>query len=145
GVVIHSFGEGPGSTLIGMGPTFSSTMNRVASLGTVPSSRKTYALPTVGWPAKSISLPGVKMRSLAAQSGRVGGSRNTVSDKFSSSAIFCISSALRFLALGNTASGFPSSGWLVNTSTTRYRYDLSGFISASDGLEYTSSLSQLSI
>ena len=59
-----------------------------------PARARAKAVPMVGWPAKSSSRPGVKMRTRAAHSGRVGGRRNAVSDRFISRAICCNSSSV---------------------------------------------------
>ena len=77
----------------------------------------THAVPMVGWPANGISRAGVKIRTRASQSGRVGGSRNVVSEQFISRAMACISASESPAASNTTASGFPPKTRSVNTST----------------------------
>ena len=78
-----------------------------AVLGQPLSVASTHAVPMVGWPANGTSRAGVKIRTRAAQSGRVGGSRNVVSEQFISRAMACISASERPAASNTTASGFP--------------------------------------
>ncbi len=119
GVVSQISGRSLVSTRMGTGPTFSSSTNCFVPAGTVPSSSSTKLVPTVGCPAKGSSRVGVKMRTPAASEARVAGTTKTVSERFISRAIFCIVTSSRPEASGNTARGFPSRGWVVNTSTTR--------------------------
>src|SRR6185503_482376 len=67
--------------------------------------------------AKGTSRAGVKIRTRAAQSLRVGGSRNVVSEQFISRAMACISASERPVASKTTARGFPPKTRSVNTST----------------------------
>lgn len=122
GVVSQIKGRVPLSTRTGMGPAFSSSTKDSLPSGTMPSFTKRKLAPTVGWPAKATSCLGVKMRNRATQSGRVAGRTNTVSDRFSSRAMFCIMPSSSAFASINTASGFPSRGRWLKTSTTWYRY-----------------------
>jgi hypothetical protein len=87
-------------------------------LDTIPLWSSTKAVPTVGCPAKGVSFVGVNMRTRAAQSGRVAGSTNAVSVRFSSLAIFCIVSVSNSDASGNTANELPDKGSVVKTFTT---------------------------
>ena len=86
------------------------------SLEVISSARK-MAVPTVGWPAKGTSWRGVKIRTLAVPASVSGGPINTVSERFISSAMRCISSDGRCVAFGNTARGLPPNVRLVNTSS----------------------------
>ena len=81
--------------------------------------QSTNALPSVGCPANGSSVAGVKIR-IRASPPAAGGSTNTVSDRFISLATRCILSGDSPPASVNTASGLPSSGVPVNTSTIRY-------------------------
>ena len=110
-------GRSPASTRMGTGPTFSSSAKR--SPTATPSSRRTNAVPIVGWPAKTISRAGVKIRTRATQPGRVAGRTNVVSDRLSSRASFCIVPSSMPDASVKTARALPSRGRSVNTSTTR--------------------------
>ena len=76
-------------------------------------------MPSTGWPANRSSLLGVKMR-IRASPPASGGSTKTVSDRFSSRASGCISSAGTSSPEVNTASGLPSSGRSAKTSSTTY-------------------------
>jgi hypothetical protein len=67
----------------------------------------TWAVPTVGCPAKGSSAPGVKMRRRRECFALSGGKTKTVSERFSSRAVACMISVSRPLASGNTARGFP--------------------------------------
>ena len=58
---------------------------------------------------------GVKIRSRTSAESSAG-RKNTVSDRFSSRAVRCITSAPRSRPSGNTASWLPSSGTAVKTS-----------------------------
>ena len=82
-------------------------------------SPSTNAVPSTGWPAKGSSVAGVKIRTRAPPRPRRG-STNTVSDRLSSRAARCMSSPLEAGAVVNTATGLPSSGTSVNTSTIMY-------------------------
>src|SRR5262249_14000199 len=68
-------------------------------------------------PANGSSARGVKIR-MRASPPRSGGSRNTVSERFSSRAIRCICSSENGCPSGNTPSWLPSSGVSVKTSIT---------------------------
>src|SRR5262245_58165512 len=57
------------------------------------------------------------MRTRAAQSGRVAGRRNVVSERFISRAIDCISASVNPAASNTTARGLPPKMRSVNTST----------------------------
>jgi hypothetical protein len=76
------------------------------------------AAPTLGCPANGSSTSGVKMRSRYVAASVVGGSTNTVSDRWNSRAIACICSPDSACAPNTTASGLPVNGRSVNTSTT---------------------------
>ena len=65
---------------------------------------------------KGISRVGVKNRRRYSAEGSVGGSTNTVSERFISRAIFCISQTSRPSASGITATGFPPKTVSVKTS-----------------------------
>ena len=56
------------------------------------------AVPTLGWPVKGSSLPGVKIRTRASPPAS-GGSTNVVSDRFISRAMACISSSAETVGL----------------------------------------------
>jgi len=77
--------------------------------------------PTVGWPAKGSSRPGVKMRRRARCRASSGGSTNTVSDRLNSPAIACIAAVSSPSASSTTASGLPASARVVNTSRVTKR------------------------
>src|SRR5215468_4319234 len=62
------------------------------------------------------------MRTRAAQSGRVGGRMNVVSDRFISVAMACISPSPRPRPSSTTARGFPPNTRSVKTSTWMKRY-----------------------
>jgi hypothetical protein len=76
----------------------------------------------VGCSAKGTSRAGVKIRSAATQSGRVGGKRKTVSERFISRAICCMRLSSSPRASRSTASGFPPNTRSVNTSTCTNLY-----------------------
>ena len=64
----------------------------------------------------SPSVDGVKIRIRTSASGDVGGSTNTVSERFISRAIACMSRSVRSRASVKTASWLPASGASVKTS-----------------------------
>ena len=80
--------------------------------------RHVYVEPSTGCPAKVSSSAGVKIRTRTS-AGCSAGRKNTVSDRFSSRAVRCITSTPRPRPSGNTASGLPSSGVAVKTSAMR--------------------------
>src|SRR5271154_2212245 len=123
GVRSQMRGRGPSSTRIAIGPTFSSKTKWSTWRETIPSASNTKLVPIVGCPAKISSLDGVKILTFPTQSDRVAENTKVVSDRLSSLAILCIVSSSRPDASGKTAKEFPSKGWLVKTSTTKYRYD----------------------
>ncbi len=108
---------GSPSSSTGTGPIPSSSENRVVPGASCPRDASTQLVPTVGWPANGTSRAGVKIRTRAAQSERVGGSTNVVSERFISRATACISSSARPRPSRTTASGLPESARSVNTST----------------------------
>ena len=122
--------DGLPSSSTGTGPILSSRTNREAPSGAIPCAASTHAVPTVGCPAKGNSRAGVKIRSAATQSGRDGGKRNTVSDKFISRAIFCMTASSSPRASRSTASGLPANTRSVNTSTCTKRYEGEGMTEA---------------
>ncbi len=71
----------------------------------------------VGCPAVGNSVPGVKMRTLKWQEESSGGKTKVVSERFSSLAMDWYKSGGTCAPSGNTASGLPPKGWVVNTST----------------------------
>jgi hypothetical protein len=114
-------GSGFGSTSHGgIGCSISPKMirgpSRVSSTGTTPESvsiritsfesgpPSTNAAPSVGWPANGSSRAGVKIRIRTSASSDDGGSTKTVSERFVSRAISCISSPVRSRASVKTAS-----------------------------------------
>ena len=81
-----------------------------------PSRASANVLPTTGWPAIGISLPGVKIRMRTSVSGRSARVTNVVSANPISRAICCMTAAGSPAASGNTASWFPPKRRSVNTS-----------------------------
>lgn len=115
---------GSRSSVTPTGPIPSSRLKRRLFPGSSFSVASTHAVPMVGCPAKGTSRAGVKIRTRAAQSGRVGGRRNVVSEQFISRAMACISPSSRLFASKTTASGFPPKTRSVNTSTWTNRCSL---------------------
>src|SRR5215475_1277948 len=113
---------GSPSRVTGTGPMPSSKMNDDGEPGTRPCTAMTHAVPTVGWPANWSSRRGVKMRTRAAQSGRVGGRMKVVSERFISMAMACISPSARPRPSSTTARGLPPNTRSVKTSTWMKRY-----------------------
>ena len=110
---------GSPSSVTSTGPIPSSRLNRVVPSGSNPSVASTHDVPMVGCPANGTSRAGVKMRTRAAQSPRVGFRRKVVSEQFISRAIFCITPPSGPSAPSTTASGFPPNTVSVNTSTCK--------------------------
>ncbi len=108
----------PRSSTIGTIPCFVSSQISGSCIG-VPS---TNAVPRTGWPANGSSDAGVKIR-IRAWPSASGGYTKTVS----LNAISLASGWSRCSGISRasvkTASWFPSSGLLVNTSATTYRKD----------------------
>ena len=65
------------------------------------------AAPIVGWPAKASSRAGVKMRTAAEWTPFLGESTKTVSERFNSAAIRCIS-AIEVVGIEDDGSGSPA-------------------------------------
>ena len=95
-------------------------ISRVNALPVLNRSRTTWAVPNVGWPAKGISKPGVKIRTLAAAVSE--GRMKVVSDRLNCKASACRVASSRPRASSNTARGFPPSGVSAKTLSRRKRY-----------------------
>ncbi len=74
-------------------------------------------MPITGWPASGSSRVVVKMRNRARALLLVGFWMNTVSERFISRAMACMRWRLRPSPSVITASGFPSYGFVVKTSS----------------------------
>src|SRR5437899_7843224 len=85
--------------------------------GTTPNCASKNHVPTTGCPARRSSSCVVKMRSRASARSLVGFWLNTVSERFISRAMACMRFWLRPSPSVITASGFPSNGVVVNTSS----------------------------
>src|ERR1700722_6442504 len=95
-------------------PIFSS------STTSLPAPRRnvsTSAVPTVGWPANGISLPGVKMRAPAVLPAALGLSTNTVSGWLNSRATTCMVALSMPSASNTTPSELPAKRLVVKTSS----------------------------
>ena len=100
----------------GVIPTLSSSTTSFRG----PAPRRTAAVPRVGWPAKGSSSRVVKILVRIPRERSTDGSRrrtNVVSERLNSRATASISASVSPDASGTTASGFPSSAWVVKTST----------------------------
>jgi len=125
----------------GTGPAISSKMIFVVSPVslTTPVVARTWAVPTVGWPAKGSSRPGVKIRTRAVWAGLSGGRTKVVSEKLNSRAIGRNRAGSIGRASGKTASWFPPNARSVKTSTVMKGTRMSGNCKPSTrGNEWTS-------
>ena len=100
----------------GIGPMFKPNTQSARPAAIAPSRASANVLPTTGWPAIGISVPGVKIRMRTSVSGRSAAITNVVSAKPISRAICCMVCADRPAACGKTASWLPPNRRSVNTS-----------------------------
>jgi len=71
---------------------------------------RTAAVPIVGWPAKAISVRGVKMRTRRVWRGSAGGSTKVVSAKLNSRASVCMARSLSRARPGRPRAGCRRTG-----------------------------------
>ena len=103
---------------------FNPNVNALVPAVMTPSSARANVDPMTGWPAKGISPPRPKMRSLISVPGRSAGNTNVASEKLVSRVMTAIASAVNPSVSRKTASWLPVSGRSVKTSYCKNRRPL---------------------